>query len=175
MKSLIPIVLILTAVFCVAQEQPKPAQEQSKPVVSPSARLAAAKTAYIKNGGGNEMPFNIISSAIDSWGRFIPADSPEAADIIIEITSYVNDVGSTQQLDDKGNPKARPDVVNIKMVVSDARTHLPLWSSNERPKGAFKQKTVEENIADASEKLLEKFHDRLEPPAPADQSSEKSK
>lgn len=167
MKSFTFLLILLSAMGCFAQEQ--------KPAISPSARLAAAKTAYIKNGGGNDMPFNIISSAIESWGRFIPADSAETADVVIEITSYVNDMGGTQQLDDKGNPKPHPDVVNIKLVVSDARTHLPLWSANERPKGAFKEKAVEQNIADASERLLEKFHNRLEPPAPAQATSEKSK
>ena len=149
--------------------------QEAKPAISPSQRLAAAKTVYVKNGGGNEMPFNIISSGIEGWGKWIPADSPESADIVIEITSYVNDVGSTKELDEKGNEKPKPGVVNIKMVVSDARTHLPLWTANERPKGAFKQKAVEENIAESSEKLLQRLHDRVEPPAPAESTPEKSK
>jgi len=162
------IVIFLTAITCVAQE----AQKQP---ISPTQRLVAAKTAYIKNGGGNDMPFNIISSGIEGWGKWIPADSAENADIVIEITSYVNDVGSTKELDEKGNEKPHPSVVNIKLVVSDARTHLPLWTGNERPKGAFKQKAVEENIVDASEKLLQRLHDKVEPPVAEESAPEKSK
>ena len=168
MKHLGFLFIFLSAIVCFAQE----AQKQP---ISPTQRLVAAKTAYIKNGGGNDMPFNIISSGIEGWGKWIPADSAENADIVIEITSYVNDVGSTKELDEKGNEKPHPSVVNIKLVVSDARTHLPLWTGNERPKGAYKQKSVEENIAEASEKLLQRLHDRVEPPDPAETTPEKSK
>ena len=169
MKSITLLVIFLSAIAAFTQDQ------QPKQAISPTQRLAAAKTVYVKNGGGNELPFNVISSGIEAWGKWIPADSAEAADIVVEITSYVNDVGSTKELDDKGNEKPKPAVVNIKMVVSDGRTHLPLWTANERPKGAYKQKSVEENIVDASEKLLHRFHDRIEPPDPAEGAPEKSK
>lgn len=168
MRHLGFVFIFLSAIACFAQEAPK------QPI-SPSQRLAAAKTVYIKDGGGNSMPYNIISSGIEGWGKWIPADSPETADIVVEITSYVNDVGSTKELDEKGNEKPHPSVVNIKLVVSDARTHLPLWTGNERPKGAFKQKVVDENIVEASEKLLHRLHERVEPPAPDEAAPEKAK
>jgi hypothetical protein len=169
MRPLVLFATVFVAVLTFAQDQ--------KPVVSPTARLIAAKTIYFKNGGGNDIPFNVISSGIDGWGKYILADSEQSADIVVEVTSYADDNGNLVPPEAKGSAKTHPDVVNIKMVVYDSRTHLSLWNSSERPKGAIKEKGREENIADAAEKLLQRFHNRVEPPGatPADTTSEKSK
>ena len=167
MRHLALFVFLFATVLAFTQDQ--------KPPLSPSARLAAAKTVYLKNGGGNDIPFNVISSGVEGWGKYIPADSEKAADIVVEVTSYVDDNGNTEAPDAKGSAKTKPDVVNIKLVVYDARTHLPLWTSSERPKLALKEKGREENIVAASEKLLDRLHNRVDPQPAADTTSEKSK
>src|SRR5437763_3526110 len=65
------------------------AQQEKKKTeaLTPSARLAAAKTAFISNVHGNTIPFDVISSSLEGWGRFTLVNAPEKADVIIEITA----------------------------------------------------------------------------------------
>lgn len=64
------------------------AQQQKTPVpLTPSARLTAAKTVFMKDGGGNGIPFDVISSALEAWGRFTMVDSPEKADVVVEVSA----------------------------------------------------------------------------------------
>lgn len=168
MSRIAILIVLLSAVASFAQEQ-KPAT----PPLSPTARLTAAKTAYIKNGGGpSDVPYDIISSGIDGWARFELVDSPEKADVVIEITTTqdLNGINAASN-DDSGqiNKKTNHtlDVDTIKLRVYDPRTHLPLWASEERPKGGFKDRTREDNLVKASETLLSRLHERLEPATPA--------
>ena len=52
------------------------------------------------------------------------------------------------------------------MTVFDAKNKRVLWRSTEKVKSALKQKAKENNLVEAAERLVSKFHDRLEPPAP---------
>ena len=63
------------------------AQDAAPNLLSPLARLTAAHTAYLKNAGGNELPFNVVSEGVEGWGRYRIVNSPEKSDIIIEVTS----------------------------------------------------------------------------------------
>jgi hypothetical protein len=146
------------------------AQETAPPPISPSARLAAAKTAYLKDGGGSDIPFNVIESGLEGWGRFTLVDSPRQADVIIEVESPEEDTGATvcSSTDDRGHSSTTSSrdvsVSIIKLIVYDAHTHLPLWTANERPKGGFKEKTRDDNLVKSAERLVSRFRDRLEPP-----------
>ncbi len=58
------------------------------PVLSQLARLQAAKTVYIKKGiGGNDIPFNVISNGFDGWAKYLVVNSPEQADLIVEVNA----------------------------------------------------------------------------------------
>ena len=155
------ILLFLLGSVAFAQEQ-KPAA----PPVSPSARLAAAKTAYVKSIGDSETPFNVIQSGLEGWPRFILVDSAEKADVVIQIETKEDENGVSVS-SDSGGKKTRINhdinVTEIKLTVYDAKTHLPLYTAVERPKGGFKDKTREDNLVKASQDLLQKFRDRMEP------------
>lgn len=175
MKRLTCFLVLFSITLLLAQEQ-KPAAPTP---ISPSARLAAAKTAYVKNGGGSEIPYNVIESGIEGWGRFVIVDSPQQADIIIEIQSPEDETGmSVSSTTDDGHSSTKSSrdltVAIIKVIVYDAKTHLMLWNAEERPKGAFKEKAREDNLVKAAEKLVSRFRDRLEPP-PADKGDAKTK
>jgi len=162
---------LLSATLAFAQDSAtsQATQEPAKRPISPSARLAAAKTAYVKNGGGSDVPFNLIENALEGWPHFILVDSPEHADVIIQIDAPYSESSTSlsSSTNDNQKPvtkKTEPDVDIIKMTVFDAKTHLPLWASSERPKSGFREKTRDDNLIAASEKLLARFRDRLEPP-----------
>jgi hypothetical protein len=157
-----------------AQEQPQP--EAKKPTyVSPSARLTAAKTVFIKNNGGSDVPFNVFQAALESWARYQLVDSPEQADILINITSPDDDRTSTEKshIASSGGKSRGPDTAPsrantegpIRVVVSDARTHLTLWSASDQPKGGFRQKARDEHLVEAAQRLMTQFRERVEPPA----------
>jgi len=172
--------VFLLSISCMllAQEKPQTPPEQKNPVyVSPSARLAAAKTVYMKNKSGSDTPFNVISGGMEGWARFILVDSPEQADIVIEITAPDDDrssqsaskakVGTNGRMEESARSQ---DVYDgpIKMVVSDARTHLTLWAASDQPKGGLRQRARDEHLVEAAQRLLTKFRERVEPPPPAE-------
>jgi hypothetical protein len=178
MRRALPLIaaLLITGILF-AQEKPPAAPEQKNPAfVSPSARLAAAKTACVKNAGGSEVPYNVISSGLEGWGRFRLVDSPSEADIVVDVTSPDDDhhsstapktrVGGNGRMQEPASSRDNSDGP-IRMVVSDSRTHLTLWSASEQPKGALRQRARDEHLVEAAQRLVTKFRERLEPPPPA--------
>jgi hypothetical protein len=176
MRCVVPLVVaVLISGILLAQEKPSAPSEQKKPAyVSPSARLAAAKTVFMKNNGGSETPFNVISGGLEGWGRFLQVDSPAQADIVIEVTSPDDDhkssttsktrVGPSGRMEDSASTSRDVYEGPVKMVVSDARTHLTLWAASEQPKGGFRQRVRDEHLVEAAQRLVTKFRERLEPP-----------
>jgi len=68
-------------------QQPSPPQQTANPgAAAHYDRMAAAKTVFLKNIGGNsDIPFNVISRDFESWGCYVLVDSPDDADMVIEI------------------------------------------------------------------------------------------
>jgi hypothetical protein len=173
--------VILLCTFCAcAQEAAKPAQEVTKPTppLSPSLRLTSAKSVFIKSSGGSDIPYNVISSSMEGWGRYEIAKSPDKADLIMEITAPSGSgggvtVSSSTRNDQYGRPQDSTSnsrdlssgAGTVRLVIYDARSKAALWSATEEAKGAMRQKGREDNLVSASEKLFAKFHDRIEPPA----------
>ncbi len=166
--SLLFLTVIFLSAVALAQEKSEPRRD--KPVfVPPLARLAAARTAFVKNAGGSDIPYNVVTSALEGWGRFTLVDDPAQADIVIEISSPEEERHSSPSGGMAGGmrqPDSRRDLSDdIKLAVFDARTHLALWSASEKAKGAFHQKSREDHLVEAAGRLVRKFRERMEPPA----------
>jgi hypothetical protein len=110
---------------------------------------------------------------MEGWERFTFVETPEKADLIIEIDS-TGDSGVQVSSSSKVSPETgheeksnstRKDIspTDIRMTVFDTRNKRPLWSATESVKFAMKEKGKENNLVDASERLASKFHERLEP------------
>jgi hypothetical protein len=173
--------LLLFATIPATAQEPTTAQEPAKPLaVTPTARLAAAKTVYVRNGGGSSMPFDAISSSFADWGRFAVVEDPAKADILVVVTSP--DDGHKKKDDEGGSgfsasaqgktvagrrsdttapESTRSDVL---MVVQDAKTKATLWTSTEPPKGVEKGMSKEDKFVAAGVRLMDKFKQRVEPP-----------
>jgi hypothetical protein len=66
-------------------QQPPP---EKKPVIeTPSMRLAAGRNVFMVRTHGSHIPFEVIRSTMEGWGRFTFVETPEKADLIIEIAS----------------------------------------------------------------------------------------
>jgi hypothetical protein len=157
--------------FSVHGQQPT----DKKPLIeTPSMRLAAAKTVFITRTHGSRIPLDVIRSTMEGWERFTFVETPEKADLIIEISS-TGDSGVQVSSSSKVSPETgqeekssstRKDIspTDIRMAVFDSRNKRPLWAATESVKFAMKEKGKENNLVEAAERLASKFHDRLEPP-----------
>jgi len=156
-----------------AQQQSTPSPQPANPgAAAHYDRMAAAKTVVLKNIGGSEVPFNVISRNFEGWGHYILVDSAENADIVIEIQSP--DDGSEKK--DSGNktsvygggqqkeeaaPKPANDMIILTVYDKNKR---PMWIGREEPKFAVRHKAADEHLVEAAQKLFTRFHDRVEPP-----------
>jgi hypothetical protein len=163
-----------------AEQQPPAAQQtpvpEKKPVIETAAmRLASARNVLIIRTRGSVVAFDVIRSTVDGWGRFTLVETRDKADLIIEIASGgdsgVQVSSSSGVSPDSGreekSTQSRKDLspTEINMMVFDARNKRPLWSATESVKFAVKEKTKENNLVEAAERLAAKFHQRLEPAA----------
>src|SRR4051812_14125552 len=114
-------VVLIFSIAAVAQQpsaQQTPAPDASaapsatpspKPVVSPTARLNAAKTVYIKRvEAHNDIPFNVIANGFDGWAKYMVVSAPEKADLIIEVSSTEREEGFVMP------PQQTPGIANNK-------------------------------------------------------------
>jgi hypothetical protein len=137
-------------------------------------RFKFGKSMYVRNERANSIAFDTINSDLQGWGHFVPASSPEKADLIVEVTSIEGGGVSMSSKTDYGmdgkpssSSKTSKDLSasSISMKVLEARTKRELWLGTERVKSAFKKKAGEDNILAAAEKLFKRFHDYVEPPS----------
>lgn len=170
------VLLIAAGLFCVTSGQFSAHAQQppeKKPLIeTPSMRLAAAKTVFITRTHGSRIPLDVIRSTMEGWERFTFVETPEKADLIVEIFS-TGDSGVQVSSSSKASPESgheekssstRKDIspTEVKMTVFDSRNKRPLWAATESVKFAMKEKGKENNLVDASERLASKFHQRLE-------------
>jgi hypothetical protein len=164
--------ILLTSGISAFSQQPA----EKKPLIeTPSMRLAAAKNVFITRTHGSRIPLDVIRSTMEGWERFTFVETPDKADLIIEISS-TGDSGVQVSSSSKISPETgqeeksnstRKDIspTDIKMIVFDSRNKRPLWAATESVKFAVKEKGKENNLVEAAERLVSKFHRRLEPPA----------
>jgi hypothetical protein len=158
------------------QQQPPEKEKKAAPQpLTPAARLAAAKTAFIKKTGGQDtIPYDVISETLRGWGRFTLVDAPEKADIIVEVFTtedHPTSVSTTMRpsrrtggMEPSTSSSKDLTVTQIKVTVYDAKSKMGLWAGTEHPKGALKRVDRENNEVEAAQHLVEKFHDTVEPP-----------
>ena len=143
-----------------AQEPPKP------PVISPHARLMAARRIFIEHAGGR-LPNDVIGDAFQGWGRYQVVGDPGQADLIVSIIAPVSDsgvsVGSGPGNGRRGVAAASTTVTQISLLVLDAHDRVVLWSGRQQPKASIKEKQREDNAVDASLLLFRRFRDAIEP------------
>lgn len=166
------ILILLTSGISAFSQQPA----EKKPLIeTPSMRLAAAKIVFITRTHGSRIPLDVIRSTMEGWERFTLVETPDKADLIIEISS-TGDSGVQVSSSSKVSPETgqeeksnstRKDIspTEIRMAVFDSRNKRPLWTATESVKFAMKEKGKENNLVDAAERLASKFHQRLEPQA----------
>jgi hypothetical protein len=159
---------------------PQPGEANAAPekktavMQTPSVRLATAKTVLITRTRGGDIPYDVIRTTIDGWGRFTLVKATDQADLVIEVASSGgnNDVrvSSTMGTSPRtGQPESGTSSTRdlsaseVSLTVIDGANKRVLWHGTQSARYAMKQKARENNLVEASEKLASRFHDRLEP------------
>jgi hypothetical protein len=167
-------VLLACFAFASAYSQPqKPAAD------TVSARLTAAKKVLVTRARGSIIPYDVIKSTLDGWGRFTIVESPDQADLVVQVSTTGDNslsVSSSSNnlasggggLDRSGRSSRDVSPSDITMTVYDAKSKRVLWIATETAKSAVKEKARENNLVEAAERLTSRFHDRVEPPPPKD-------
>lgn len=168
------LLLFLIGLTSIAQQSQNAEEKKSASGMTPAARLAAAKTAFLKKVAGGNTPFEVISSTLEGWGKYTLVDAPEKADIIIEISSTEDSPASvsssvglsqqTGQYEQSSKTTKEFTTAQIKLTALDEKTKVPLWTATEHPKHAMKKVDKENNEVEAAQRLVSKFHDFVEPP-----------
>lgn len=154
------------------------AQQQKASGDTISARLTAAKKVLVTRARGSIIPYDVIKSTLDGWGRFTIVESPDQADLVVQVSttgdnslsvsSSSNNLASGGGLDRSGRSSRDVSPSDITMTVFDAKSKRVLWIATETAKFAVKEKARENNLVEAAERLTSRFHDRVEPPPPKD-------
>jgi hypothetical protein len=172
--SFLAITLLILTLGAHAQEEKKDTPS-AKPVLSPIARLQAAKTAFVKNMDGTAIGAETITATLEGWGRYKIVNTPERADLIVEVTSPSDSEGGVSVSSSSSTGSGKYEQSNkssrelssgggpMRMVVRDAKTTATLFVASEQVKGAMKRNARENNLVDAAQKLVAKFHERVEP------------
>jgi hypothetical protein len=183
-KLVSTIVLVTGLTFATVQQQeqkPEPEKKAAPVSLTPSARLAAAKTAYLKKTGGDNIPYDVVSSTLEGWGRFKLVDAPEKADLIIEILAREESEAAvsgtmrpnrvTGRMEQSSGSVRQTTISMIRLTAFDSKTKMPLWTATERPRTALKKIDRENNEVESAERLVSKFHDQVEPPPTAQEQA----
>lgn len=163
------LVWVFLSLPCLAQQH-----DASRPVLTPTARLAAAKKIYIKHGSGGDAAFNAIESGIEGWGRYVLVNSASEADLVVTVDAPDSDSGISVSgkvsHDSYGRPESSTttsrqlnNAAAVKLTILDAKNRVMLWSDTEKTKSAYKQKAREDSIIEAAQTLVRRLRDRVEP------------
>lgn len=143
MRRLIPATFVALLVFsaaCFAKERHAPLPTQ----------LVTAKTVYIENQGSAKIADKLYEE-LRSWGRFQLVDSPEAADVVLQLSVVKggHSSGTTSSYDYKtntwnnGTVHANSDD-QAQIIIRDRQTGTSLYSDTRSGGGHAIRKLIQE-------------------------------
>ena len=139
--------VLIVATISVATPQRVPIAQSRKdiPFAPLPAKLQTAKKVFLINGGGNDLAYDAIYSAVRLWSRYELVNTSEDADLVIEFSSGIPGYGR-----------------QFVLVISDARSKESLWSAVEYLRRATR-KTYERVTIETAQRLVDNWKERLGP------------
>jgi len=147
------------------------AQKSKVPAPAPvPPQIASAHTVFIANAGGESLdtvtdqtvfnggpdrPYNEFYAAMKDWGRYQMVSSPEAADLVLQISWVLSDTGLKL-----------PVLGQLRLLVIDPKTGITLWTFTEYVRGALLLGNRDKNFDSAMNAIVNRMK-TLEAPAPA--------
>lgn len=148
--------------FAIAMMLPLVSALQAQAPAAPiPAQILTAKTVFISNAvgvsdekiwsGGPAQPYNELYAAIKSWGRYELVAAPAEADLVLQIgyTDTLTDVGGS-----KDSGPVSFSTPQLSLVILDMKTHMILWTMNEKTSTAHAQKGRDQALAESINALV---------------------
>ena len=161
----------LLITFVAQHAFPQETQPEPKKYLPPLARIAAAKTVFLQHLKGTDIAFNIIQAGFESWPLFTIVDSPDKADLLVQIVTPEDTSGGNSvsgKSSSGSNAQASADQAQfapipiVKMTVLDAKTRVFLYSASERTKNAWREKNRTDSQIEMAQKIFDSFRKRIE-------------
>ena len=104
--------------------------------------------------GGPDRPYNQFYAAMKAWGRYELVSSPADADLVLEISWALSDTGLRL-----------PVLGQLRLVVVDPKTHIPLWSLTAYVRGALLLGNRDKNFDQAMTTIVNRMKNLATAPA----------
>lgn len=140
------------------------------PLAPLPAKVLTAKKVFLTNAGGSDLAFDAFYSAMKDWGIYRIVDSPEAADLIFEL-SYVTIRGGTRVWSSTNTYDGTTQVHSaqitdpqVLLTIFDGENKQALWSTVEHRRLARLQRNREKETINAAERIVAKLRARVDQP-----------
>jgi hypothetical protein len=134
----------------------------------PQAIVSAHKV-FLSNGGGSDLAYDAFYSEMKNWGRYQIVGSPDDADLIVELSYHVENLGthvwsSTNTYNNTTQVYSR-QLIDPKLILTiyDAKTKNSLWSTVDHRRLARLEKNREKEMINSAERLVEELKVRDTP------------
>lgn len=121
---------------------------------------------FLSNGGGSDLGYDAFYSEMKKWGRYQVVGSPEDAELIVESSYHVEDLGtrvwsSVNTYNNTTQVHSR-EMTDPKLILTiyDARTKTSLWSTVDHRRLARMEKNREKEMINSAERLVEELRSR---------------
>jgi hypothetical protein len=145
------LLFLVTISVAVPQRAPIAQSRKDIPFAPLPAKLQTAKKIFLINGGGSDLAYDAVYSAVRLWSRYELVNTSEDADLVIEfhVGFLTSGVG--------------PSAPQFVLTISDARSKESLWSTVEYPRRRATKKTYERVTIETAQRLVDNWKERLGP------------
>src|ERR1035438_4010606 len=129
-----------------------------------------AKRVFLTNGGGSDLAYDTFYSEMKKWGKYEIVGSPDDADLVVEISYYVEHGGtrvwSTTNTYNGTTQVHSAQIVDPQLVltISDAKSKNSLWSTTDHRRLARREKNREKETINSAERLVDELKTRASLP-----------
>lgn len=128
--------------------------------------IVNAHRIFLSNGGGSDLAYDAFYSAMKNWGKYQIVGSPDDAELIVELSYQVEDMGtrvwsSTNTYNGTTQVHSR-QLIDPKLILTiyDAHTKNSLWSTVDHRRLARLEKNREKEMINSAERLVEELRSR---------------
>lgn len=131
--------------------------------------IARAHKVFLSNGGGSDLAYDAFYAEMKRWGRYQIVGSPDDAELIVELSYHVDDLGtrvwsSVNTYNNTTQVHSR-QITDPKLILTiyDARTKNSLWSTVDHRRLAHLEKNREKEMINSAERLVDELKVRDAP------------
>jgi hypothetical protein len=158
---LLGVILLLLLALAASEKNRK-----DVPAAPLPASVVAAHKIFLTNGGGSDLAYDEFYSQMKEWGRYQMVGSPDDADLIVELSYYVEHGGS-HVWSASNTYTGQTQVYSAQIVdpqlalkIYDAKTKNALWSAIDHRRLARRHKNREKEIIKFADRLVDQLRAR---------------